>query len=75
MRVPRIGTTKEKMMLENILRKLDVLPGGKTYWLAGIAAVLHWGVMVELIPVELADKITRWLVGLMTPTVLQQLAR
>ncbi|MEE8240109.1 MAG: hypothetical protein V3R16_02475 [Nitrospirales bacterium] len=62
-------------MIERLIEKLDLLPGGKTYWLAGAAAVLFWGNLVGLIPENLYDTALQWLSALMLPTVALKLVR
>lgn len=62
-------------MFERLITKLDFLPGGKTYWLAGAAAVLYWGNAIGLVPADLYAQINPWLLGLMAPSVALKLAR
>ncbi len=62
-------------MLERIIAKLDVLPGGKTYYLAGAAAILYYGNMVGIIPADIYAQVNPWVIGLMAPTVALKLAR
>ena len=56
-------------MIERLLGKIDILPGGKTYLLAGAAAVLFWLQLVGILPEDIYNEILPWLLGLMAPTV------
>ena len=62
-------------MLERLLGKIDILPGGKTYILAGGAAVLFWLQLVGILPQEVYNEILPWLLGLMAPTVVLKAVR
>ena len=62
-------------MVDRLFEKLDLLPGGKTYILAGVAAVLFWGHAVGLIPTDVYDTLLPWIQGLMGPTVLLKMMR
>ncbi len=56
-------------MLERLLGKIDIMPGGKTYLLAGAAAVLFWLNLVGILPTDIYNEILPWILGLMAPTV------
>lgn len=56
-------------MMERLIAKLDLMPGGKTYILAAIASVLFWGQMIGLIPDDVYHTILPWVMGLMAPSV------
>ncbi len=62
-------------MLERVLAKIDVLPGGKTYLLAGAAAVMFWLNLVGFLPDDIYNEILPWILGMMAPTVLLKAAR
>lgn len=56
-------------MLERLLGKIDIMPGGKTYLLAGVAAGLFWLNLVGVLPTDIYNEILPWILGLMAPTV------
>lgn len=62
-------------MIERLIEKIDLLPGGKTYFLAAAAAVLFWGQMVGIIPHAVYDTVMPWVVGMMAPTVVLKAVR
>ena len=62
-------------MLDRLINNLDFLPGGKTYWLAGVSALLYWGNVLGLVPADLYAQIQPWIIGLMGPSVALRLAR
>ena len=62
-------------MMERLLAKIDVLPGGKTYILAGAAALMFWLNLVGILPQEVYNEILPWLLGLMAPTVVLKAVR
>jgi len=62
-------------MLDRLIKNLDILPEKKTYWVAGVAAVLFYANMIGLLPDTLYAQVVPWITGLLGPTVALKLMR
>ena len=62
-------------LLRMLLGKVDVLPGKKTYILAGLAALAYYLNLLGILPDDLTNKVVEWMVGGAGATVLVKLLR
>lgn len=62
-------------MFERLFVRIDILPGFKTVILATGVTGLFWGHQLGIVPIEVMDAISPWLIGAMAPTVAARLLR